>query len=78
MNIFEEEEYKVSQEYLTCENESLSGNYTIFEYSDGWLTAYNEDAKVEYYQTQEDYLTKFLKQKQICSTIGACAVSAKP
>ena len=68
MNTLEqvEDTYTVSQEYLTCENESLSGNYTIFEYSDGWLTAYNEDAKVEYYQTQEDYLTKFLKQKQVC------------
>lgn len=58
---FEKEE-KV---YLECASSKLSGNYSLFYYSDGYLTAYNEDAKVENYFTVEYFKTKFLKQNEI-------------
>jgi hypothetical protein len=53
---------KESKEFLECANPALTGNYSLFEYDDGYLTAYNEDAKVDYYFTVEHFLTKFLKQ----------------
>jgi hypothetical protein len=51
--------------YLECNSPELSGNYSLFYYSDGYLTAYNEDAKVENYFTVEHFTTKFLKQNEI-------------
>lgn len=57
-----QEEYTVSQKYLECENPEFSGNYTVFDYGDGWLTAYNEDAKVEHYLAKIEFNNNFLKQ----------------
>ncbi len=51
--------------YLDCSSPESSGNYSLFYYSDGYLTAYNEDAKVENYFTLEHFKTKFLKQHEI-------------
>jgi len=51
--------------YLECASSERSGNYSLFYYSDGYLTAYNEDAKVENYFTVEHFKTKFLKQHDI-------------
>lgn len=59
-----EEEYTVSEKYLECQNPELSGNYTVFDYRDGWLTAYNEDARVEYYFEQSEFHNNFLKQSE--------------
>ena len=57
-----EKEEKV---YLECSSPELSGNYSLFYYSDGYLTAYNEDAKVENYFTVEHFQTKYLKEHEI-------------
>lgn len=63
-----EEVIKIQKEekvYLECSSPELSGNYSLFYYSDGYLTAYNEDAKVENYFTIEHFQTKYLKQHEI-------------
>jgi hypothetical protein len=51
--------------YLDCAVPEMSGNYTLFIYGDGFLTAYNEDAKVEHYLNESDFNTKFLKQNDV-------------
>ena len=56
---------KEEKRYLECASSELSGNYSLFYYRDGYLTAYNEDAKVENYFTVEHFNTKFLKQNDI-------------
>jgi hypothetical protein len=47
--------------YITCADASMSGNYSLFFYEDGYMTAYNEDAKIEHYFTITHFETKFLK-----------------
>jgi hypothetical protein len=47
--------------YLMCADACMSGNYSLFFYEDGYMTAYNEDAKIEHYFTTTYYETQFLK-----------------
>jgi hypothetical protein len=53
------------KKYLICSDSSMNGNYTLFFYEDGYLTAYNDDVKVEHYFTNEVYQTQFLKNDKI-------------
>lgn len=58
--------FKETKEHLFCSDDSLSGNYTIFEYEDEpeYLTAYNEDAKKEFYFKTDYFYNQFLKQNE--------------
>lgn len=55
---------KEESRYLDCAIPEMSGNYTLFFYGDGYLTAYNEDAKVEHYLSETKFNTNFLKQNE--------------
>lgn len=52
-----------TKKHLSCSDDSLSGNYTIFEYEDEpeYLTAYNEDVKKEFYLKTDYFNKQFLK-----------------
>lgn len=52
---------KEEKKYLECSTPELSGNYSIFYYGDGFLTAYNEDKKIEKYMKESDFVSSFLK-----------------
>lgn len=58
--------FKETKEHLTCSDDSLSGNYSIFEYEDEpeYLTAYNEDVKKEFYFKTDYFYNQFLKQNE--------------
>lgn len=56
-----DDDVREEKKYLVCADSSMSGNYTLFFYGDGYLTAYNDDAKVEHYFAREVFETKFLK-----------------
>lgn len=56
---------KEESRYLNCASPENSGNYSLFFYSDGYLTAYNEDAKVEHYFKISYFNETFLKNEQI-------------
>lgn len=56
---------KEEQKYLSCSVHENSGNYSLFFYNDGYLTAYNEDAKVEHYLSVSSFNENFLKNEQI-------------
>lgn len=56
---------KIYKRFFKTENPEMTGNYTIFYYGDGWLTAYNEDTKTEYYLTNKDFKATFLSNEKI-------------